>query len=118
MVFVQNEADIYKKCTAFLHHTSHMPLFRISTLGPCAEAMGLSVMMVFCIGVAQLPIMIGLAMHLPSVRVDMYSSYVQVQMDPSTNQSAAVIPTPVSFKHVVGGGGEGAGSSALVMMQA
>ena len=67
----------------------------ISTLGPCAEAMGLSAMMVFCVGVAQLPVMIGLAMHVPSVRVDLYSPYLDVAMDPSTNQSAVVIPTPV-----------------------
>ena len=88
--------------------------FSISTLGPCAEAMGLSVMMVFCIGVAQLPVMIGLAMHSPSVRVDMYSAYLKVAMDPSTNQSAAVIPTPLHQQS----GSAAASAEAEVLLQA
>ena len=51
--------------------------------------------MVFCIGVAQLPVMIGVAMHVPSVRVDVYSPYLDVGTDPSTNRTAVVIPTPM-----------------------
>lgn len=66
--------------------------FGISTLGPCAEAMGISVMMVFCLGVVQLPVMIALAMHVPSVRVDLYTPYMVTGTDPSSNLTAVVLP--------------------------
>ena len=64
----------------------------MSTLGPCADAVGISVMMVFCIGVAQLPITIGIAMHVPSVYVDLYTPYMVTAMDPATNTTAVVLP--------------------------
>lgn len=66
--------------------------FGISSLGPCADALGLSVMMVFCVGVAQLPITIGIAMHVPAVRIDLYTPYMVTAMDPATNQTAVVLP--------------------------
>lgn len=100
MFFVQSKKfNQQQGCQIYTLHPSGtknkiMPL-GVSTLGPCAEAMGLSAMMVFCIGVAQLPVMIGLAMHVPSVRVDLYSPYLDVGMDPSTNHSAVVIPSPI-----------------------
>ncbi len=72
-------------------------MFGFSSLGPCADAFGISVMMVFCMGVAQLPVMIGLAMHFPPVRVDMYSPFLDVRMDPSTNISSVVVPTKVVY---------------------
>lgn len=61
------------------------------TLGPCADALGISVMMVFLLGVIQLPIMIALALHYPAVRADIYSTSVQLGKDPANNNSSAVI---------------------------
>jgi hypothetical protein len=77
-----------------IHCKRSMPL-GISSLGPCADAFGISVMTVFCMGVAQLPVMIGLAMHFPPVRVDVYSPLLDVRMDPLTNSSSVVVPTKV-----------------------
>lgn len=86
--------------------------FGISTLGPCADALGLSVMMVFCVGVAQLPVMIGLAMHVPAVRVDVYWPYMDVAVDPSTNQSAVILPSQGIHRHQQS---EGSSTAALQM---
>lgn len=66
------------------------------SLGPCADALGISIMAVFAVGVAQLPIMIALALHFPAVRVDVYSTSVRVGMDPATNASAVVLPASVT----------------------
>lgn len=71
--------------------------FGISTLGPCADAMGISVMMVFCVGVAQLPIAIGVAMHVASARIDLYTPYMVTAMDPVTNVTGAVLPRCVLY---------------------
>ena len=54
--------------------------------------MGISAMMVFCLGVAQLPVAIGIAMHVPAVRVDLYTPYMTTGMDPSTNATAVMLP--------------------------
>ena len=73
------------------------------SLGPCAEAMGISVMMVFAVGVAQLPIMIALALHYPAVRADLYSTSVQLQKDPNTNATAVVLKTSAMIAEENGG---------------
>lgn len=75
----------------------------VSSLGPCAEALGISVMMVFAVGVAQLPIMIALALHYPAIRADVYSTSVQVANDPYTNASAVVWPLQNKSEREAGG---------------
>lgn len=58
------------------------------TLGPCAETMGVTTGLAFWLSVAQLPVMIGLALHYPTVRVDLYVAGVRTIVDKNSNQTA------------------------------
>ena len=50
-------------------------------MGPFAESMGLSTGMAMWIAVAQLPVAMGLALHYPTVRIDMYNTAPRVVFD-------------------------------------
>lgn len=69
-----------------------------TTLGPCADALGISVMMVFMLGVAQLPIMMALALHYPAVRIDVFNAAPLLAMDPATNETAVVMPAQIDTR--------------------
>lgn len=47
-------------------------------MGPFAESLGLSTGMATWIAVAQLPVAMGLALHYPTVRIDMYNTAAKV----------------------------------------
>jgi hypothetical protein len=49
--------------------------------------MGINTPMAFWISVAQLPIMVGLALHYPTVRIDVYDTSIRTVIDPATNQT-------------------------------
>ena len=58
------------------------------TLGPCAETMGMTTGVAFWLAVAQLPVMMGLALHYPTVRIDMFTIAIRLTKDPATNETA------------------------------
>jgi hypothetical protein len=70
----------------------------LMSLGPCADALGVSVMMVFMFGVAQLPVMMALALHFPAVRIDLYNAAPLTVKDPATNGTAVAIPYKIDSK--------------------
>jgi hypothetical protein len=57
-------------------------------MGPLADAMGINIALAFWIAVAQLPVMVGLALHYPTVRIDLYDTSIRLAVDSSTNQTA------------------------------
>jgi hypothetical protein len=76
-------------------------------MGPLADAMGINIALAFWIAVAQLPVMVGLALHYPTVRVDLYDTSIRLAVDSSTNQTAvaAMDATAVrvsTYEHGVG----------------
>jgi hypothetical protein len=56
-------------------------------MGPFADALGINTGVAFWLCVAQLPVMVGLALHYPTVRIDLFSTSIRVAFDPSTNQT-------------------------------
>jgi hypothetical protein len=58
------------------------------TLGPCADAMGINTAVAFWLGVAQLPLMIILALHFPMVRIDLFDTSIRLAYDSRSNQTA------------------------------
>jgi hypothetical protein len=78
-----------------------------SSLGPCADSFGININMAFWLCVAQLPIMVGLALHYPTVRIDLFSTGIRTAFDPSINQTAVVAPNQSAvgvsyYEHGVG----------------
>lgn len=70
-------------------------------MGPLAESMGVSTSMAMWLAVAQLPIMMGLALHYPTVRVDTFATSVRTVLDPSDNVTVAVASSNESAVQVV-----------------
>ena len=77
-------------------------------MGPFAESLGVSTGMAMWIAVAQLPVLMGLALHYPTVRVDLFSTGVRLALDPADNVTA-VVAAPnksaieiVSYDHGLG----------------
>jgi hypothetical protein len=76
-------------------------------MGPCADMLGINVMVAFWICIAQLPVTLTLALHLPTIRLDIYSTAIRTVLDPSTNrtviaasdQTSVVVPW---YNHAVG----------------
>lgn len=60
------------------------------TLGPFAESMGLSSAAVMWICVAQLPVIMAMALHYPTVRIDMFSTSIRTALDPADNSTMAI----------------------------
>lgn len=88
-------------------------------MGPCAEMLGLNIMVAFWICVAQLPAVLSLALHLPTVHVDLYTTAVHTGMDPQTNRTAVVAPDKsaivvASYEHAIGASGLFVLNAALI----
>lgn len=58
------------------------------SLGQCAETMGVTTGIAFWLAVAQLPVMMGLVLHYPSVRIDVFVPGIRLATDPATNLTA------------------------------
>ena len=71
-------------------------------MGPFAESMGMSTGMAMWIAVAQLPVLMALALHYPTVRVDLFSTAVRVVLDPGDNATSVVAAPDKSAIDVVG----------------
>ncbi len=54
-----------------------------SSMGPFADALGINTGVAFWLCVAQLPVMVGLALNYPTVRIDLFSTSIRVAFDPS-----------------------------------
>lgn len=61
-------------CCPHPAHPNHASAGSRRGMGPFAESMGISTGMAMWIAVAQLPVMMGLALHYPTVRVDLFST--------------------------------------------
>ena len=71
-------------------------------MGPFAESLGVSTGMAMWLAVAQLPVMMGLALHYPTVRVDLFSTGVRVVLDPANNMTSVVAAPDSSAVEIVG----------------
>jgi hypothetical protein len=60
-------------------------------MGPLADSMGISTGVAMWLAVVQLPVMMGLVLHFPTVRVDMYGTSVVVVPVNSSTSSPAVL---------------------------
>lgn len=88
-------------------------------MGPCAEMLGINVMVAFWLCIAQLPVALTLALHMPTVHVDLYTTGVRTAMDPRTNRTAVVAPDKsaiavASYEHNVGASGFFVLNAALI----
>jgi hypothetical protein len=70
-------------------------------MGPFAESMGISTGMAMWLAVAQLPVLMGLALHFPTVRVDLFSTGVRVILDPGDNVTSVVAAPDKSAIEIV-----------------
>ena len=76
-------------------------------MGPCAESVGITTGVAFWLAVAQLPVMMGLVLHYPTVRIDIFYAAVRTAMDPLTNttsiaaRDASAVYSP-SYEHALG----------------
>ena len=71
-------------------------------MGPFAESMGMSTGMAMWLAVAQLPVLMALALHYPTVRVDLFSTAVRVVLDPGDNATSVVAAPDKSAIEIVG----------------
>ena len=71
----------------------HHPLNQASSrsMGPFAESMGLSANMAMWLAVVQLPVTMGLALHYPTVRIDVFSTTVRTVTDLSNNNQTLTV---------------------------
>lgn len=88
-------------------------------MGHCAESMGFSSSMAMWLAVVQLPVMLGLAMHYPTVKVDVFSTAVRTVPDLSTgNATYAVAGIDGDSAILVAGYEHGVGISGLYVLNA
>jgi hypothetical protein len=66
------------------------PSGRRRSMGPFAESLGMSTGVAMWIAVAQLPMVMGLALHYPTVRVDVFATSIRTALDPADNVTVAV----------------------------
>ena len=70
------------------------------TLGPCAEAFGLSASSVFLATVIQLPVMFVATLHYPSAKVDFYATAARLVLNPATNVTAVDLHDPITLHYM------------------
>ncbi len=90
------------------HGSSHYSNGRRSNMGPLGDSLGLSTGTAMWLAVAQLPVLMGLALHYPTVRLDVFSTGVRLALDPADN-ATSVIAAPdksaieiVNYEHGLG----------------
>lgn len=86
-------------------------------MGPFAESLGVSTGMATWLAVAQLPVLMGLALHYPTVRVDVFSTGVRVVLDPADNLTQVVAAQDKAAIDIVGYD-HGLGISGLYVLNA
>ena len=86
------------------------------TMGPLADYFGFSSSVAFWLCVAQLPLMIGLVLHYPTVRIDLFSTGVATVYDTTLNRTV-VAATNQDAVHATGYE-HGLGVSGLYVLNA
>ena len=73
------------------------------SLGPCAEAVGLSVASTYSIAVGQLPLMFIVSLHYPAAKADFFATAPRLVWNPATNVTAVDLhnPTQLHYMHSI-----------------
>lgn len=81
-----------------------------TSLGPCADGIGLSMMSVYALSVAQLPVMFLITLNFPPVKLDIFATVVKtvsredaINPDPPFNGTAVNLdhPTELHYMHSI-----------------